>query len=574
MRDGRAGTYVSLGGFAIVVGLLCLVAAQLHGVESKLVMQEQQIRALGEATDRLSSQRSVSVSASVNSSGVPDEQPDHVLHPEVANFLEPKGLHWPRPGASLDGVLRRGWSTGDPKGFNSQLELSDDIGATLEPLCGAASAERNGWTNPEEWFGVLATRVEVTDDSREFTIYLRKHTPWQAPIVDTNEPRYAWLRGPHEVTAQDFVFTFDLIANPQVANGSVKNYYKDLQSWRAIDDKTLVVRWKKSEYLNVEQTLSFIPMPKFIFAYDEEGKPFPKETLGLRFNQHWYNNKGYTGAGAYRMASYEPGTRMRLERFDGYAGEKPAIKEIVFPIYTDPNQTLLKLKAHEVGVGVLTAGQYRDEVQPYEHVPKPPRDSPFFDGRLECKRTPRFGYYYVGWNADRPLFADKRVRRAMTYALNRQQIIEGVFAGLGKIATGPFLAGSPANDPAIRPIPFDLGEARKLLEEAGWLDTDGDGIVEKVLHPGDKKRTPFTFTLLIASSSKESAALANIFKEDLLKIGVKLEYDALDWSVLQKRMEERSFDAYTGAWTLPYEVDLYQLWHSSQADAAQGSNMV
>ncbi|HVW27676.1 MAG TPA: ABC transporter substrate-binding protein [Polyangiaceae bacterium] len=575
MQSGRGGTYVSLVGFLVVVGLLCLVAAELHGIESKLVMQGQQIRALGEATDRLSAQRLPAASQGATAPpSAADEQPDHVLHPDAPNFLKPKAFHWPKPGASLDGVLRRGWPNGDLKGFNPLLEGSADILETIGTLCGASIADRNAWTNPDEWYGSLATRVEVTDDSKEFTVYLRKHLLWHAPLVDLNDPKYAWLKGNHEVTAQDFVFALDMIVNPQVQNGWLKSGFDNLESYKAIDDKTLVIRWKTSEYLNLETTLSLEPIPRFLFAYDEDGKPLPKETLGLRFNQHWYNNKGYLGAGPYRMVSYEPGNRMRMERFEDYFGEKPAIKEITWPIYTDPNQTLLKLKAHEVSIGVLTPGQYREEVRPYENSPNPPKNSPFFDGRLNCGRAPRFGYYYIGWNADRPLFADKRIRRAMTYALNRVQLIDSVFAGLATISDGPFQAGSPANDPSIKPIPFDLGEARKLLESAGWKDTDGDGILDKELRPGDQKRTPFEFTLLTYGSSKEYTALANVFKEDLLKIGVKLDIDAAEWSLMQKRMEEKNFDAFTGGWGTTWENDLHQVWHSSQADVPHGSNMV
>jgi ABC-type transport system substrate-binding protein len=113
-----------------------------------------------------------------------------------------------------------------------------------------------------------------------------------------------------------------------------------------------------------------------------------------------------------------------------------------------------------------------------------------------------------------------------------------------------------------------------LLEEAGWKDADGDGILDKQLRPEDKKRTPFEFTLLLYGSSKEWSALASIFKEDLLKIGVKLDIDAAEWSLMQKRMDEKTFDAYTGGWGTPWEVDLYQTWHSSQADIPKGSNRV
>jgi ABC-type transport system substrate-binding protein len=85
---------------------------------------------------------------------------------------------------------------------------------------------------------------------------------------------------------------------------------------------------------------------------------------------------------------------------------------------------------------------------------------------------------------------------------------------------------------------------------------------------------PFEFTLTIYGSNKEIAALANIYKEDLLKIGVRLNVDAPEWSLMQKRMSEKSFDAYTGGWGVTWEDDPYQIWHSSQADVPGGSNRV
>ena len=88
------------------------------------------------------------------------------------------------------------------------------------------------------------------------------------------------------------------------------------------------------------------------------------------------------------------------------------------------------------------------------------------------------------------------------------------------------------------------------------------------------KRTAFEFSLLLYAGSPEWSALANIFKEDLLKVGVKLTVASVEWSVMQKRMDEKSFDAYTGGWLVDFESDPYQTWHSSQADAAKGSNKV
>ncbi len=572
MPNGRhrsPSTTVALLGLAALVGF---VALQLHDVEKRLVVQSQQLRALGDETDRLLARP---MTASPRSPATTAEEPGHPLHPEVPNFLKPRDQHWPPPGASLEGILARGWASGDPKGFNSLLENGAEIGELLEQYTNLPIADRNDWTNPNQWHGELATRVEITNDFKDFTIYLRRGVKWHpVPNVDLDDPRHAWLRGDHDFTAKDLVFTLNMITNPQVEDGAAKNYYSELSSWTALDDYTLVVKWKKKQYTNVASTLGIVPLPEFLFSREEDGTPIPQETLGLRFNQHWYNHKGYVGTGPYRMVSYEPGTRIRLVRNEAFVGEQPAIREITYPIYTDPEKTLLKLKAHELGVGVLTPGQYREEIQRYDHDATKPAGSPFFDGRLKCQQVPSFSYSYIAWNADRPLFADKRVRQAMTSALNRKQIIESVFVGLGELATGPYPPGSPYDDPSVQAIPFDLTAAKRLLADAGWVDTDGDGIVDKQLRPGDKKRTPFEFTLLLYSGSKEWGALANIFKEDLLRIGVKMDIDSAEWSLMQKRMDEKSFDAYAAAWTTSWDVDLYQVWHSSQADIPKGSNRI
>ena len=574
MQNGRA-SYVAA--FALVANAVLLGVAvfQLHGVEERLVVQGQQLRALGEATERLGSQglRPTAKSDS-QANAAADDDAARSLHPGTPNYLKAKEKHWPAPGATVGGTLVRDWPTGDPKGFNSIIENGADVSEQVEAYCAVGLADRNTWTNPDNWYGELATRVEITDDSKEITAYLRKGVKWHAPgNIDLANPKYAWLNGDHEVTAHDFVFTLDMIVNPQVENGSLKNYYKELESYKAVDDHTLVVRWKKKEYQNIGMTLGLAPMPRFLFAYDEFGHETPRETVGMRLNQHWYNNKGFVGAGPYRMASYEPGARIRLVANDAYYGDKPAIREIVYPIYTDPSQTVLKLKAHELGIGRLQPGQYREEVKQYEGKNDKPR-GPFLDGRIETRLVDAPVYRYIGWNADKPLFADKRVRRAMTLAFNRKTMIETVFAGLGELTSGPYLRASPNSDPDIQPLPFDIPGARALLAEAGWTDTDGDGLVDKVLRPGDAKRTQFEFSLLIYGSNKEYASLANILKEDLLKIGVKMNVDSAEWSLMQKRMEEKSFDAYTGAWALSWETDLYQIWHSSQADVPKGSNMV
>ena len=117
----------------------------------------------------------------------------------------------------------------------------------------------------------------------------------------------------------------------------------------------------------------------------------------------------------------------------------------------------------------------------------------------------------------------------------------------------------------------DRKKAAQLLDEAGWIDRDGDGVREKIIN-GSVRR--FEFDMLCWSSSPTFKTICSIYKEDLRKIGVLMNVQALDWAIMQKRMEDRDFDAYTGAWALAYESDPYQIWHSSQADVPKSSNMV
>lgn len=559
-----------------IIGLLAVSALQLHAVEARLLAQSQQIRVLGEATERMAARLERLQGGVAIGSGAP-QQPslENVLHPEVKDFFSPKATHWPPPGAKTNGLVVWDWFSGDPKGFNPVLESSADLREKLRNYIEAGLGQRNRWTDPDEYYGDLAWRVEVTEDYRVFTFYLRPGVQWH-PVsgVDLTSPRYAWLNKEHELTAHDFVFFFDMLMHPQVQNGFIKNYFEQLESWKALDDHTLQIRWKKTEAGNVEQTLLATPLPRFLYAYAEDGTPIPEATLGQAFNQHWYNNRGIVGTGPYRMREYVPGSHITLERNDRYFGEAPAIKTVRYLMYADRTQTVLKLKSGELSFGELRPGQYREEVQRFQQLPEAqrPKDSPFLNGLITCDVVDRLGYQYIGWNAELPMFADRRVRTAMTLAINRFEIVEKVFSGLGTVARGPFLESTGYLAPDVKPLPFDLKRAAALLAEAGWADSDGDGLLDKADAAG--KRMPFEFSLLIQNNSPEWASAANVIKEDLLSIGVKLSVESAEFGTMLKRMDEKSFQAYVSGWALPWSTDPFQVWHSSQASVPKGSNRV
>lgn len=577
MKERKSPNLVIGLGLCLSVGMLAVVIFQLDALEQRVIVQSQQLRSLGEATERLAQNVGRLEGGAV--AGKPSAQSDGCptsgwLHPEAPNFFVPADSEAPPAGAVMDGVYYRGWPSGDPKGFNPMLVNEAELANLVQNYADRGLGSRNKWSNPDAWNGQLACRAEITDDYKEYTFYLRRGVKWHVPGgVNLDDPKFAWLKTPHEVTARDFVFTLDMLMNSQVENGFLKNYYIDLESWKAVDDYTLVLRWKKKTYNSISASVGLSPIPEFLYAFSESGERFPKETIGLRFNQHWYNNKGYVGTGPYRVASYTPGQSIVLERHEDYYGEKPAIKRVTYPIYSDPNQTVLRLKAGELDFMFLLPGQYREEVLQWQSRPKSewPANSPFLSGDIQCQVIPEQSYFFIGWNGDKPLFNDVKVRTAMTLAFRRKELIDRVFAGLGEAITGPFLPESGYLDPNVDPLDFNLDRARTLLAEAGFSDTDNDGLLDKVI--GGKKM-PFEFTLLIYGNRPEYTALSNIYKDDLLQLGIKMKVESAEWSLMQKKLDEKQFDAFTGGWGMSWDNDPFQSWHSSQADVPKGSNRV
>ncbi|MDP7422706.1 MAG: ABC transporter substrate-binding protein [bacterium] len=485
------------------------------------------------------------------------------LHPEAPNYLEKEPYVITPDYANTDGVIVR-WFGTDPKGLNFILENGADVTRNVENYVSESLATR--WrTKPDKWRPVLAERVEITDDSKLYTVYLRKDVKWHSPAVDWSNPRYEWLKGEHYLTARDIDFSLKIILNPQVEAASLRNYYQDIESVKVLDDHTIQIRWQKKIFHSVSSTLGVPILPEFLYAYDEDGNPYLKETFGLKFNEHWYNRKAI-GTGPYEFISWDPGVSMILKRNVNYWGDLPAIKEIVWLIYTDPIQNLLKLKSGEQDFGLLRPTQYREEIL------NGTLTSPFKDGRMEHSFYTRTVYYYIGWNADTFLFSDKRVRQAMTRAFNRRDILKNIFMNLGEIVTGNFFQLSPEYNRAIEPYEFDLDESRRLLAEAGWQDLDEDGVLEQTDENGEVHL--FEFNFLIYGSSQEWKTAATVFKEDLRKVGVHMNIQTVEWATMQKKMEDKEFHAYTGGWALGWDSDPYQVWHSTQADIPKGSNRV
>jgi ABC-type transport system substrate-binding protein len=159
----------------------------------------------------------------------------------------------------------------------------------------------------------------------------------------------------------------------------------------------------------------------------------------------------------------------------------------------------------------------------------------------------------------------------MTHAVPVQTIIDQVWMGLAKPITGPFLPGSSASDDTIEPLAHDLDRARELLEEAGWRDTDGDGVRDKVI---DGVKVRAEFELMIYADAPQYKTVAEIIEENCRKIGVKVNITPAKWALMLQKIRKRTFDAAMLGWVLGWKGDPQQLWHSKWADEPDSSNHV
>jgi peptide/nickel transport system substrate-binding protein len=164
------------------------------------------------------------------------------------------------------------------------------------------------------------------------------------------------------------------------------------------------------------------------------------------------------------------------------------------------------------------------------------------------------------------MFSDKRVRQALTMLVPREELIRLIRFGLGTIGVTHFAPDSPDFNPNIKPWPYDPRRAAELLDEAGWRDTNGDGI-------RDRNGIPFRFEFMGTAQNAYTDQLLPILKEEFRKAGIDMAERRLEFTVQVQNLKDHSFDASSLQWVADLKSDPYSIWHSSQT-RDRGSNYV
>lgn len=487
--------------------------------------------------------------------------------PLAAAFADPSNLlvrqaPWLPPEAVVGGSLML--KTGVLPRSLDFLTNTDASTSLYRSLITMSLIERHR-DQPLQHAAGLAYSLRSSADGLVFVLELRQDIWWHEPAVDLDDDRYQWLAERHRVTAHDVVFMMDLMLDPTVSDTApLRGHFSHLASYRAIDDDTLELVWTEARPSNVSLLLELFPLPEFLYAFDEDGRSIPPFEVGRRLSEHWYGLRAL-GCGPYRFVGLEPGVGLVLERNPDHPLGGNAFQVIAFRHLWDQRSWPRALAQGLIDLTELQPAEYRTWI--LEGAP----DSPL---RGESVQTGAFwthSYFYLGWNADRPMFADRRVRLALSHAFDADRFLRDIFLGLGQRTSGPMPSTStPFYDPTVRPVPFDLQRAARLLERAGWRDTDGNGVRDKRI---DGVLVELQFDLL-SYPSAELREVGRLYAQDLAGIGVSMTPRPSDWGSLLDAVDSGRFDAATLAWASSPEVDFFQIWHSSQADIAGSSNRV
>jgi peptide/nickel transport system substrate-binding protein len=432
--------------------------------------------------------------------------------------------------SGCDGSTKRGAvhysGQGKPAYGDALVEGSIGEPSTLIPVLASDSASSevaglvyNGLVRYDKNLkleGDLAKSWDISPDGLIITFHLRRGVKWHDG---------------HEFTSKDVLYTYKVTIDPKTPT-AYADAYKQVQKAEAPDPYTFRVTYAKPFAPALESWgMSILP------AHLLEGKDITKSDLA----------RHPIGTGPYRFKEWIAGQRVTLVENPDYYEGRPYIGSYIYRIIPDSSTMFMELKAAGVDMMGISPIQYQRET-----------DSPEFKDRFNKYRYPASAYTYLGYNLRHPLFADRRVRQALTSAINKDEIVQGVLLGMGQVAHGPYKPGTWAYNSHIKDFDYNPDRARKLLAEAGWREKNSDGILVK-------NGKPFQFTILTNQGNDQRLKTSVIIQHRLKAVGIDVRIRIIEWaSFLIQFIDKGNFEAVMLGWTISPDPDLFDVWHSSK----------
>lgn len=339
--------------------------------------------------------------------------------------------------------------------------------------------------------------------------------------------------------AADVVATLDALMKGTHATGSARGELATLASWEAVNERSVVLRWASPSAFAL-RALARLPIGQRAQLAGDWA------LLG----------RAPIGTGPFTIESWERGQKLVLKR----RGPGAWLDRVVFRFVKDHAAAGAMLERGEFDLMTnVTPMLWRAMEQPDPSMTWAHRD-------LNRIRSLDNSYSYVGWNERHPALSDVKVRRALAQLYDAKTVSAVIDLGLELPTTCPYQHGSPSCSTTLDALGFDPAAAQATLADAGFIDSDGDGIRERA---GQK----LEFTFLLPSNSVRLGRLVPLLQEQLRAAGVAMNIERVETTSLSPRVARRDFDVVSRVWTeFDTEQELFQMFHSSQIDG--GSNFI
>ncbi len=363
--------------------------------------------------------------------------------------------------------------------------------------------------------GDLAESWEVSKDNLSITFHLRKNVKWH-----DGQP----------FTAHDVMFTYKVTVDPKTPT-AYSGDFKLVKDAKVIDDYTFRVTYEKP-FAPALISWGASVLPRHLL----EGQDITVSPLARK----------PIGTGPYIFKEWVAGDRITLAANKDYFEGRPYIDRYIMRMIPDTATMFLELKRYSIDMMGLT---------PLQAVRQ--TDYATFKREFNRFRYLDFSYAYLGYNLKHQFFKDKRVRQAITYAIDKKEIIDGILLGQGVAATGPIKPDMWAYNGNVRKCDYDPVKAVSLLQEAGFVK-GSDGMLKK-----DGK--PFEFTILTSQGNDVRIRCAEFIQKKLADVGIKVKIRVIEWaSFISEFIDKKNFEAVILGWTIPQDPDLFDIWHSSK----------
>ena len=367
----------------------------------------------------------------------------------------------------------------------------------------------------------LAESWKISNNQKTITFTLKKNLKWSDGLP---------------LTSEDVLFTWKLITNPTTRTPYGSDYQL-VKEASAPDALTFKITYASSYAPALDTWTALHILPKHILKDEDINKTF-------------FSRKP-TGSSYYKLDEWISGQQVVLKASNNSTSGPPSIEKLISRIIPDTSSQFLELTADNIDLMNINPIQYQRVFPARKDLQQ----------KIALYKEQGNGYTYLGFNLKKAPFNDIRVRQALNFAIDKDEVIKGVLLGLGESISSPYKPGTRWNNPNLSPYPYKPKKALELLSEAGFIKNK-DGLLVK-------NGKPLKFEI-ITNQNKQREMTAVLIQRRLQEIGVEVSIRVIEWaSFVNRFIKTGDFDVVVLGWGLSLDPDQFNIWHSSQQGPGQ-----